>query len=64
MNKSCDRFLVVFAFGVCVFLVALLLGTPLSGQSTSGTISGTVSDASGSAVPDATVTLTNEGTDA
>ena len=64
MNKSCDRFLVVFAFGVCVFLAAMLLGSPLSGQSTSGTISGTVSDASGSAVPDATVTLTNEGTDA
>jgi len=64
MNKSCDRFLVVFAFGVCVFLAAMLLGSPLSGQSTSGTISGTVSDASGSAVPDATVTLTNDGTDA
>jgi len=27
MNKSCDRFLVVFAFGVCVFLAAMLLGS-------------------------------------
>ena len=64
MKKSVNRFLVALALGVVVFLAAMLLGSPLAAQSTSGSISGTVADASGAAVPDATVTLTNEGTGA
>src|ERR1700677_1599349 len=64
MKKSGNRFLVALALGVVVFLAAMLLGSPLAAQSTSGSISGTVADASGSAVPDAAVTLTNEGTGA
>src|SRR5271170_755246 len=60
MTKSCDR--VAFAFGVCLCLAAMLLGAPLSAQSTFGSISGSVTDASGAAVPDAQVTLTNLGT--
>src|SRR5271170_2908008 len=60
MTKSCDR--VAFAFGVCLCLAAMLLGAPLSAQSTFGSISGSVTDASGSAVPDAQVTLTDIGT--
>src|SRR5271170_1031846 len=60
MTKSCDR--VAFAFGVCLCLAAMLLGSPLSAQSTFGSISGSVTDASGSAVPDAQVTLTDIGT--
>src|ERR1700678_3881984 len=64
MKKSGNRFLVALALGVVVFLAAMLLGSPLAAQSTSGSIFGTVADASGSAVPDAAVTLTNEGTGA
>src|ERR1700723_1530202 len=62
MNKSGDRFLVALALGICALFAALLLGSPLAAQSTSGTISGTVAASSGSGGPDATVTLTNEGT--
>jgi hypothetical protein len=45
-------------------LLALLVGTPLRAQVDAGAILGTVTDASGSAVHGATVTLTNEGTNA
>src|SRR5580692_10533875 len=64
MNKSANRFPFVLAVGICVCLAAMLLGSPLSAQSTFGSISGSVTDASGSAVPDAQVTLTNIGTSA
>src|SRR5580692_11381345 len=64
MNTSRNRFLRVFAVGLCVCFAAMLLGSPLSAQSTFGSISGSVADASGSAVPDAQVTLTSTATSA
>ena len=62
MNKSPNRILFVLAVGICICLAAMLLGSPLSAQSTFGSISGSVTDASGAAVPDTQVTLTNIGT--
>jgi hypothetical protein len=46
------------------FVLMLLCVTPLRAQVDAGAILGTVTDASGSAVHGATVTLTNEGTNA
>src|SRR5271155_3259486 len=59
MNKSCDRFLTALVLGICLCFAAMLLGSPLAAQSTFGSISGTVADTSGAAVPDAQVTLTS-----
>src|SRR6202789_2842946 len=64
MNTSRNRFLRVFALGLCFCFAAMLLGSPLSAQSTFDSISGTVADASGAAVPDAQVTLTSAATGA
>jgi len=64
MIKSCDRILSAVALGICFCLAAMLLGSPVSAQSTFGSISGAVTDASGSAVPDAQVTLTSKATSA
>src|SRR6202047_553807 len=53
------------SFGLLASLVVLLCGAvPLRAQVDAGTILGTVSDASGGSVHGATVTLTNEGTNA
>src|SRR5580704_14682124 len=46
------------------FVLMLLCVSPLRAQVDAGAILGTVTDASGSAVHGATVTLTNEGTNA
>jgi carboxypeptidase family protein/TonB-dependent receptor-like protein len=46
------------------FLLTLLCVTPIRAQVDAGAILGTVTDASGSAIHGATVTLTNEGTSA
>ncbi len=45
-------------------LAALLFSEPLNGQSTSGTVLGTVKDPSGAAIPTAVVKMTNTGTNA
>src|SRR6202789_1903616 len=64
MNTSRNLFLPGFALGLCLCFAAMLLGSPLSAQSTFGSISGTVADASGAAVPDSQVTLTSAATGA
>ena len=64
MNKSSDRFLRVLAIGFVFCFAAMLLSSPLAAQSTFGSISGTVTDASGAAVADAQVTLTSAATSA
>src|SRR5580692_9963336 len=53
--------LVALQLTLCL-CVAGLFGEPLAAQTTYGSIAGTVSDASGAAVADAQVTLTNLGT--
>jgi hypothetical protein len=61
MTKSFGRSAVTLALGLCC-CIAMLLGPPVSAQSTFGSISGTVTDSSGSAIPDAQVTLTSLAT--
>jgi Carboxypeptidase regulatory-like domain len=62
MKKSFERSLVALAFGLCICLVAMMTGAPVSAQSTFGSLSGTVTDSSGSAIPDAQISLTNLAT--
>ena len=62
MRKSFERSVVALALGLCCFLAVMLLGSPVSAQSTFGSISGTVSDSSGSAIPGAQVTVTSLAT--
>src|ERR1700678_2965615 len=64
MNKSFERSFVALALGLCLCLVAMLTGSPVSAQSTFGSLSGTVTDSSGSAIPDAQVVLTSLATGA
>src|SRR6202041_1206351 len=64
MNKSFERLFAALALGLCLLLVAMLTGSPVSAQSTFGSLSGTVTDSSGSAIPDAQVVLTSLATGA
>src|SRR3989304_7722607 len=53
----------IFSLVLCAGVALRLCGTPrLGAQVTGGTISGTVTDASGGLVPNAQVTITNTGT--
>lgn len=45
-----------------VFSLAAMFASTLSGQAASGTINGTITDNTGSVIPDVLVTLANEGT--
>jgi hypothetical protein len=62
MKKSFGRSLVVLTVGFFLFFAAMLTGSPVSAQSTFGSLSGTVTDSSGSAIPDAQVVLTSLAT--
>ena len=48
----------------CGLLLALAISLPVQAQQYSGTVTGTVSDASGGGIPGATVTIINRGTNA
>src|SRR6202046_3632218 len=61
MTKSFVRSLVTLGLGLCC-CVAMLMGPRASAQTTFGSISGTITDSSGSAIPDAQVTLTSLAT--
>ena len=51
-----------FSPALSIIVCSLLLSMPATGQTTTGSIVGTVADTSGGAIPGATVTVTNEGT--
>ena len=52
----------LYVFAVALFAAALLFSVSSFAQSTSGDVTGTILDASGAAVPNATVTAENAGT--
>src|SRR3984957_17652729 len=65
MRNLCVRNLVVSSLAVLLALCCLApFSAPVAAQSTFGSISGSVTDASGAAMPDATVALTSSATDA
>jgi hypothetical protein len=64
MNKPSNRLLFVLAIALFCCLALTLLSSPLAAQTTFGSISGTVTDASGAAVSGAQVTLTSAATSA
>ncbi len=62
-NQVNRQHLALFAL-FCGFLLALAISSPVRAQQYSGTITGTVTDASGGGIPGATVTIINKGTNA
>jgi hypothetical protein len=63
MKKTHTKSLVAFALGLSFCVACLVVVSPPSrAQSTYGTVNGSVTDASGAAIADAQVTLTNLGT--
>jgi Carboxypeptidase regulatory-like domain/TonB dependent receptor len=52
----------IFRIGAALLVSVFLVATPVFSQSSNGTISGTVADASGAVVPGVTVTATNNAT--
>ena len=62
--RALGSLLAVLALAVCTFAGLLVLAPTASAQKTTGTITGTITDPSGAAVPDATVSLVNERTGA
>jgi hypothetical protein len=62
MTRLSSRFHALSGFATFLLCISLVCGLPLRGQSTFGSVAGSVTDASGAAVADAQVTLTNLGT--
>ena len=58
-SRSLSRPIKLFTLAV---LLAFLAGIPAAGQYTTASLGGTVEDPAGAVVPDATVTVQNEGT--
>ena len=63
MNVRGRNPMIAFALQLLCLLAILHISSPLRAQSFYGSIVGTVTDTSGAVVPDATVTVTNIGTD-
>jgi hypothetical protein len=61
-NRFCGFGVGVFALGTLLFLVTSLTPAGFAQTSSTGAIKGTVTDASGAVVPNATVEVTNAGT--
>lgn len=64
MLSTCGSRRLVYALALSVLFLVGLSDMRLAAQGTTGTILGTVTDASGGTIPEATVTLTNTGTNA
>jgi Carboxypeptidase regulatory-like domain len=64
MNKASVRFVLAAVFCFCFCISTLFLSSPLAAQTTFGTVSGTVTDATGAVVSGAQVVLTSLATSA
>ena len=62
MSIRCLRTYTILGLVISVFVAALVFLPPAFGQTVTSSLSGTVADVSGAAVPGAKVVLTNEGT--